>query len=132
MKSFASIALVILLGLMGCASEMSRGSSRALYTVAGVLEVHRDDIGKEIQLHLDQKLFFNLENDPEAPGQWALVDYEKQALLLLSETPRTAPGFWGLLLQARGLGSGYVTLRFTPADEGKPPQEVNFEVSIRR
>ena len=131
-KSFAWIGLVISLGIVGCISEMSRGSSRTLYTIAGVLEVRHDDLGKDIQLRLDQKLFFNLQNDPETPGQWTLVDYEGRTLLLLSETPRTAPGFWGLLLQARGLGSAYVTLRFTPTDEGKPPQEINFEIAIRR
>jgi hypothetical protein len=116
----------------GCAQQMSRGSAVSLYSVSDPLEVHRQDIGKSIQLRLDQKLFFNMETDGENPGQWELVDYEKRTLLLLSDTPRTMPGYRGFLLQARALGSGKVILRFTPLGEDAKPSEARFDISIRR
>ncbi len=111
---------------------MGRGSARALYTIANVLEVRQGDIGKDIQMVLDQKLLFKFENNEKEPGQWELVDYEKRTLLLLSETPRMESGFWGVLLQARALGSGKVVLRFTPGEDGKQAEEVPFSILIRR
>lgn len=126
------LLILAALSLLGCASEMSRGSSKALYTIADTLEVHRNDIGKEIQLHRDQKLFFNFSKNPDEPGSWKLVDYSKRTLLLLSETPRVSPGDWGLLLQARALGSGEVELLFTPDDEALPSCNIKFETSISR
>jgi len=124
--------LVVLLLFAGCASEMGRGSTRALYTIADPLEVRRDDLGKDIQLRLDQKLLFNFETGGEHPGHWKLLDYNNRILLLLSDTPRVAPGFQGFLLQARALGGGEVSLRFTPSDEGRQPQDVKFSISVRR
>ena len=125
--------LLALLLFAGCAGgEMSRGSARSLYTIADVMEVHREDIGKSIQLKLNQKLFFHLENDPASPGEWTMVDYDQRTLLLLSDSPRVRPGFWGLLLEGRAIGSGEVNLRFTPSGEGKNPQEVKFEFSVRK
>jgi len=111
---------------------MGRGSERALYTIAGVLEVHQGDIGKDIQMTLDQKLLFKFELNPDQPGKWEWVDYERRTLLLLSETPRMEAGFWGVLLQARAFGSGKVVLRFTPGEDGKPAEEVCFSILIRR
>ena len=131
MKCFFA-GLTALLLFSGCAAEMGRGSARTLYTIADPLEVHCNDIGKNIQLRLDQKLLFTLEKDEENPGRWELVDYDKRTMLLLSETPRVAVGFQGFLLQARVMGSGEVTLRFIPAGEDKPPRDVKFEISIRR
>ena len=118
--------------LASCASEMKRGSDKSIYTIADTMEVFRSDIGKNIQLRLDQKLFFKMENDPDQPGKWELIEHDRRTLLLLSTSPRTAPGVWGILLQARALGSGSVKLRFTPADETKTPQEILFETEIRR
>ena len=126
----SSLPILVALGLMGCASEMSHGSSKTLYTIADVLEVHREDIGKEIQLHRDQKLFFNFSKNPDEAGSWKLVDYSKRTLLLLSESPNVSAGAWGLLLQARALGSGEVELVFTPEDEALPSRTIKFEMSI--
>ena len=135
MRTFNKFFFAALAGLLlfaGCASEMGRGSTRALYTVADPLEVRRDDLGKDIQLRLDQKLLFNFETGGEHPGHWELLEYNNRILLLLSDTPRVATGFQGFLLQARAMGSGEVSLRFTPSDEGQQPQDVKFSISVRR
>jgi hypothetical protein len=118
--------------LIGCAGEMKKGSDQRMYTIATVLEVNRKDIGKDIQLTLNQKLMFNMENDPARLGTWEMVEYDPRILLLLSDTPRTAPGVWGVLLEARALGAGDVKLRFTPSDEKEPPENVLFQISVRR
>jgi hypothetical protein len=125
-------SVMVCLIFSGCTSGMSRGSERSLYTIAGVLEVHREDIGKDIQLVLDQKLLFSLEADPEAPGQWQLEDYDRRTMLLLSDTPRVPSDHWGVLLQARAMGSGYVKLRFVPDDTTQSSRDIRFNVSIRR
>ncbi len=117
--------------LVGCASEMKRGSARTLYTIAGTLEVGRGDIGKDIQLTRDQQLLFKMDQTSAPSGKWEMVDYDNRTLLLLSETPRLESGFWGVLLQARALGQGAVRLRFTPDDESIAPREVTFEIQIR-
>lgn len=44
---------VALLAGAGCAEQMSRGSARSLYTIAGVLEVFRQDLGKDAQMRID-------------------------------------------------------------------------------
>ena len=111
---------------------MGRGSEKKMYTIADTMEVNRKDFGKSIQLRLDQKLFLNLENDPDKPGQWELVDDDRRILLLLSDSPRTASGFWGVLLQARYLGSGSLKLRFTPTNENEKPEDFEFEILVRR
>ncbi len=129
-KTLAGLLALVLLA--GCASQMSRGSSKSLYTVSEVLDVHREDIGKSVQLKLDQKIFFKMDPNPDKPGQWSLVDYSNRVLLLLSETPRVESGNWGLLLQARAMGSGEVTLRFTPFDENAQPETATFEISITK
>lgn len=111
---------------------MKRGSDKSLYSIAGVLEARREDVGKSIQLALDQKLLFKLETKGEEPGSWELVSYEHPPLLLLSDTPKMEAGYWGLLLQARAIGSASVKLRFTPADESQPPKDVTFAITIHR
>ena len=121
-----------LIFLAGCASEMKRGSEETLYTIASTLEVNRNDIGKDIQLKLNQYLFFHFEIDPNERGQWKLVNHDPKTLLLLNENPRTAPGHWGSLFQARGIGSGEVQLRFVPVDKTQESKEVVFEFSVRR
>lgn len=137
----------------GCASDMGRGSSKSLYTVTEVIEVHREDIGKTIQARLDQKIFFNFTPYPDRLGQWAVKEYTNRTLLMLSDTPRVPVANWGALLQARALGSAEVTLTFTPYSETAPeratgempdapatprsttpsqPETVTFEISITR
>ncbi|MDD2707291.1 MAG: hypothetical protein PHV34_04720 [Verrucomicrobiae bacterium] len=127
---------VAMLGACGCAREMSRGSAALLYSIADPLEVRRSDIGKNIQLKLDQKVLFCMAKGDEDAGvergRWELADFDKRTLLLLSEYPRVEAGCWGLLLQARSLGSGEVVLKFIPDDESKTPKEVKFEISIRK
>ena len=114
-----------------CTSGIKRGSDKALYTIAATLEVKREDIGKSIQLKRDQQLFFKLDQKGEEPGAWELLSYDHPPLFLLSETPRVEAGYWGLLLQARSSGAAAVKLRFTPADESHPAQEITFDISIR-
>ncbi len=116
----------------GCASEMGRGSTKALYTITETLEVRYEDIGKEIQLRLDQKLFFHFSKNPEEPGTWKLIDYSRRPLLLLSETPRVSSGAWGLLFQARAMGSGEIELVFEPDSDAFPSRTIKFEISITR
>lgn len=132
MRGIRLLPILLSALIFGCASEMGRGSGKSLYSVADVLEVHPEDAGKSIQLTLNQKLFFNFEVNPEETGQWSLENYDRRVLLLLSDTPRVASGGWGVLLQARALGYGDVTLKFTPEDEGKPPRTVVFDISIRK
>lgn len=117
---------------VGCASEMKRGSSRSLYTIADTLEVHSSDVGKSIQLKLDQKLLFDFEKDDSQAGVWEMVDYDRRKLLLLSDTPRMASGHYGFLFQGRVMGSGEVVFRFSPLDEAQPARDVAFEFSISR
>jgi hypothetical protein len=130
MKILGIILAVYL--LTGCASEMKRGSDKELYTIATVLEVHRDDIGKRIQLTLNQNLLFDFEPDTSRAGDWELIDYDRKTLLLLSETPRLPSNHWGVLLQARGIGSGEIRFRFTPHEDPHNMQQHIFEVSTRR
>lgn len=127
----AALGAALLAGT-GCAQQMGRGSPRSLYTIAGVLEVFRQDLGKDAQMRLDQQLLFRLEKDPALDGHWSLVECSPGVLLVLSETPRVPPGEWGLLLQARALGRGEVKLRYTPAEEEQPPRDYLFEVSVAR
>ena len=123
-------AWLVVLFFSSCLSGMKRGSDKSLYTIAGILEVKREDAGKSIQLALDQKLFFKMDKTVEPAGEWELVSYEHPPLLLLSETPRVESGYWGLLLQARAFGNAEVKLRFTPHDENQPPKDVTFSISI--
>ena len=125
-------ALLFTLFVTGCASQIGKGSSKTLYSIAGVLEVNRQDLGKDIQLNLDQKLFFNMDTTQEMPGQWSLAEYDNRILLLLSDTPRVESEHWGVLLQGRFLGSGEVVLQFTPTDENLKPQTFHFSVSVRK
>jgi len=125
-------AACVCIYLAGCAAEMKRGSERTLYSILDVLEVYREDIGKDIQITLNQKLLFKFTDDPERAGSWELVDYDRRTLLLLSETPRVGPESWGLLLQARAMGMGEVNLRFTPDEEGAAPRMIRFNIAIRR
>lgn len=118
--------------LIGCASEIKRGSDKNLYTIVNTLEVRREDIGKDIQLKLDQNLFFKIDQDKTLVGQWELVDYERRILLLLSDSPKTPSGSWGLLFQARSFGTGEVVLRFIPEDKNQPPKKVTFEILVRK
>jgi hypothetical protein len=118
--------------ITGCVSEMSKGSAKNLYTIADILQVNRADLGKDIQLKLDQKLFFNFEPDPEHLGDWELVQYDNRHLLMLNDHPYVESGNWGLLLQARALGFSEVELRFTPVDENEKPQNYIFSISISR
>ncbi len=129
--AFLLLSLLTLLA-GGCASGLGRGSAETLYSYADILEVHRSDAGKSIQLKLDQKLFFKLDKDPDVPGQWSLVEYDNRTLLMLNENAPTASGYWGVLLQARALGRAFVKLRFTPADEMQEPQNVEYDISIHR
>ncbi len=117
---------------MGCASEIKRGSDKNLYTIADTLEVRREDIGKDIQLKLDQNLFFKIDQDKTLVGQWELVDYERRILLLLSDSPKTPSGSWGLLFQARSFGTGEVVLRFIPEGKNQPSEKVTFEILVRK
>lgn len=126
------LALLVGAFFMGCASEMGRGSATKLYTIADTLEVRREDIGKDIQLKLDQNLFFNLQKDEPSAGQWELVDYERRILLLLSDSPRTASGYWRVLFQGRSFGEGEVVLRFTPDDKNQTTKDVTFEVLVSK
>ena len=87
MKYWIPVLLVTFL-LVSCASEMKRGSDATLYSIADPLEINREDIGKDIQLKLDQKLFFNMDNNSPISGRWELVDYERRTLLLLSNSPK--------------------------------------------
>jgi hypothetical protein len=132
LRFLCSLLLVVLFGI-GCASPKTpRGSSKALYTIAETLEVNVDDVGKEIQLRLNQDLFFHLMIDPAEPGDWELLDFDKRTLKFLSDTPRTTPGYWGVLFRGNALGTGYVTLRFTPTDTNIAPHDIKFEISIRK
>jgi len=134
-RFFAVLAgLLVFSFFSGCAGSggMKRGSGRALYTIADPLEVYREDIGKSIQLRLDQKLLFKMERGGENPGEWKLVNHSNRILLLLSDAPRVMSNYQGFLLQARVIGSGEVTLRFTPSAEDQQPQDVKFEISVRR
>ena len=121
-----------LLAGSGCAEQMGRGSARSLYTIAGVLEVFRQDLGKDAQMRLDQQLLFRLEKDPKLDGHWSLVEYSPGVLIVLSESPRVQPGEWGLLLQARALGRGEVKLRYTPSETEQEPRDYALEISIVR
>ncbi len=123
---------VALLAGAGCAEQMSRGSARSLYTIAGVLEVFRQDLGKDAQMRIDQQLLFRLEKDPKLDGHWSLVEYSPGVLIVLSESPRVQPGEWGLLLQARALGRGEVKLRYTPSEAEQEPRDYTLEISIVR
>lgn len=116
----------------GCASEMSRGSSKSLYSIADTLVVNETDLGKTIQLRLDQKLMLNFQMNPDDPGDWDVDDYTNRNLLLLSDTPRVESGNWGRLFQARALGFGSIDLKFTPLDETKPVRTYQFSVTISR
>lgn len=118
--------------MVGCAQQMSRGSQRSLYTIAGTLEVFRQDLGKDAQMRLDQQLLFRLEKNPELDGHWALVEHTPGVLIVLSETPRVQTGEWGLLLQARALGRGEVKLRYLPSEEGQAPRDYTLEISVVR
>ncbi len=113
---------------------MGRGSSRALYTVAGVMEVYRQDLvqGKSAQLWLDQQMLFRLEKDPEVDGRWEFVGCTPGVLLVLSESPRVSSGEWGLLLQARAFGQGNVQIRYLPSAEQEKPRDYTIEVSVRK
>ena len=128
----AAALFAVLVAGSGCAHQMSRGSEKSLYTISGVLEVFRADLGKDIQLRLNQSLLFRLEKDPALDGHWELVDYDRQLLLLLSDTPRVKPEEWGLLLQARAYGRGELKLRYVPAGEGETPRETTLAISISR
>jgi hypothetical protein len=130
--SFLILSAFLILTIAGCASQMGKGSEKSLYTVSETLEVNRSDLGKSIQLKLDQKLFFNFDSNPEEPGYWELVQYNNRNLIILSETPRVAEGHWGVLMQARGLGFTDVELKFIPLDESHPSQNHNFSISITR
>jgi hypothetical protein len=131
-NSFIFFGLIAIFLLGGCASEMGRGSSQSVYSIANVLTVFRDDIGKDLQLRLDQSLLFDFDKDPEKSGVWSLAEYDPRTLLLLSETPRLPEGDWGVLLRGKAIGSGWVTFKFTHYDEEKAPEEVKFFVSVRR
>ena len=117
--------------LTGCAGGMGRGSSRTLYTVLETMEVRDDDIGKDIQLKLDQKVLFKFKKTSPM-GEWRVMDYEKRTLLFLTDTARVESDCAGILFQARGIGPATVDLVFMPDAEGQQPREVHFEISIRR
>jgi hypothetical protein len=121
-----------ILFLAGCASEMGRGSSQSVYSIASVLTVFRDDIGKDVQLKLDQNLLFDFDKDPVRSGEWSLDEYDPRTLTLLSETPQLPDGDWGVLLRGKAIGSGWVKFKFTPYDEEKPPEEVKFYITIKK
>lgn len=132
-----SRSLLALLALLspcfaGCAHGLGRGSPHTIFSYADILEVHRIDAGKDIQMKLDQKLFFNFDKESGVSGKWSLDEYNNRTLLLLNEHPTTASGYWGILFQARGLGSSYVKLKFTPDDETKSSLSLTFDVSIHR
>jgi hypothetical protein len=131
---FSQILFLSVSGLLlsGCANQIPKGSSKTLYTIAETLEITQADLSKDVQLRLDQKLLFNLEPNPEELGTWMLVDYDNRHLLLLNDTPRVASGNWGLLLQARALGSAEVQIRFVPLTENSTPKNYTFPISISR
>jgi len=125
-------SLVLGFLLSGCTSEMPKGSAQSLYTIADTLEVTKGDLGKSIQLKLNQKLLLNFESDPAQLGNWELVQYDNRTLLLLSENPRLPSENWGRLFQARVLGFAEIELRFVPQDENIPVQKHRFSISITR
>lgn len=137
-RGFARTGLVLAaacaIAFTGCAEQMGRGSSRAIYTISGTMEVFRQDLAleKSAQLRIDQQLLFRLEKDPAMDGKWEFVELTGNVLLLLSDSPRVASGEWGLLLQARSLGRGEVKLRYVPSAEGEKPREYSLEVSVSR
>ncbi len=132
MRGIRFLGLVGALVLSGCTGTMPKGSERSLYTVADVLEVHRADLAKSIQLRLNQKILFDLDQDPDQPGEWGLVDYDNRVMILLSDSPRLPPGDWGVLLEGRALGYGQVTVKFIPTDDSLEPKTYTMDVSIKK